>query len=92
MSYQEKRRASLKKAGLCVQCAEPRGESARLCDECLKKERSYRRKVSGYNRWKPGTRGQPPLGAKATKSQVQKWLRSRTPKYVREYLKENGVI
>lgn len=60
--------------GNCTMCGDPRGNSGykRLCWKCGKKTTIAARKNRRWRKWKPGSRGRPPLKWVAEQAELAK--------------------
>jgi len=57
LEYQKKK----VKEGLCRSCGVNPLLGATFCADCLDKATARQRESKGFNPWKPGSRGRPPL-------------------------------
>ena len=60
MSRQQEWQKKQRELGNCTICGEP-AEGLARCPECAIKARKSQRKRYGYNKWKPGSNGRPPI-------------------------------
>jgi hypothetical protein len=61
LSRQRKWQKKQLDSGNCMICGDPRTLYATHCDACNEKVMAYQRSKTGFQPWKPGGRGRPPL-------------------------------
>lgn len=54
-------RERYRRDGLCVRCGDPRHPDSLHCLPCLLRKRLQTRRRKGWNEWRPGGVGRPPL-------------------------------
>ncbi len=59
--YSTQRSRTRRAKGLCWQCYQPAKDGTSMCEKHITKTRERMRKKRGGIKWKPGSRGTPPL-------------------------------